>query len=537
MNGIRTIYHIARADLLERIRQYSFLVTLGITMLVAYIFVPPADAGFVTLYFDKYRGIYNSAWVGGAVALSTTLFLSLFGFYLVKNSILRDERTRVGQIIASTSVKKFHYLLGKALSNFAVLSIIVFFILIVALIMQVVRGEVMQVELWQLLSPFVFMALPVMAVVAALAVLFETRPVLQGGLGNVLYFFLYIIIGTSSSFSAFGTEIITSDMMNEVVSIHPDFTGSYSIGILVLEQPLELFEWQGVEWTAAIMQQRALYFILAFLVIMGATLLFRGFKEDSIKVKKESGSSQQVVRDPAVADLIDNDKGESFQSIQVADLTPVKVRKSFLALVFAEWRLMMSGASMVWFGITSILIILCILLPASSASQGMIGPIAWIWPLMLWSGIGSREARHQTYDLVASTPRFVIRQLSAVWVSAVMLTCLTGSGMAIRFILEVNVEALAYWVAGVILIPSLALASGVLTKTNRTFEVLYMIIWYLGPFNKMPFLNFMGEVRTTEDSWVAGVGLNAWSMSFIYILIGIGALLLAYMSRKRWQAL
>ena len=38
----------------------------------------------------------------------------------------------------------------------------------------------------------IFISLPVMLVVAALAILFEAIPWLRGGLGNVVYFFVWI---------------------------------------------------------------------------------------------------------------------------------------------------------------------------------------------------------------------------------------------------------------------------------------------------------------------------------------------------------
>jgi hypothetical protein len=37
----------------------------------------------VTLEIDSHRGLYNSAYVGTLIAMLTTLFLSLIGFYLV----------------------------------------------------------------------------------------------------------------------------------------------------------------------------------------------------------------------------------------------------------------------------------------------------------------------------------------------------------------------------------------------------------------------------------------------------------------------
>src|SRR5512136_3419345 len=121
MNHWRTLYHLMRADLFERARRYSFLITLGFVIFAAYLYVPPKEADYLTLGLGNYRGVYNSAWVGGAVAVLSSAVLSLPAFYLVKNAIERDEQTRMGQIIATTPLSKPMFTLGKALSNFTFL--------------------------------------------------------------------------------------------------------------------------------------------------------------------------------------------------------------------------------------------------------------------------------------------------------------------------------------------------------------------------------------------------------------------------------
>ncbi|RJE90382.1 hypothetical protein D3P07_09295 [Paenibacillus sp. 1011MAR3C5] len=530
MGQHHTIYHIARADLLERIRQYSFLVVLGITILAAYFFVPPVEAGYVTLYLDEYRGIYNSAWIGGSVAISTTLFLALFGFYLVKNSIQRDKRSGVGQIIASTSVKKLHYLIGKSVSNYAVLSIIVAVVILVAIFMQMIRGEEMDIELWALLSPFLMLTLPAMSIVAAMAVLFETRQLLNGGLGNVLYFILFLIYVTGSSYIAFGPNVITSAMTKELASIKPGFSGSYSIGILVPDRPLELFEWQGVEWTGALLLQQLSLFLIALLFIIAAALLFHGFRNDAVREKqvrqksaKGSTHAETVMEwGNTGAEIVEYERKGS--RVQVSSLPPASARNSFLSLVCAEWRLMMKSASLGWYAVAGLLFVLSLVCPVTTSVQWMIWPITWIWPLVLWAGMGSRETRYQTQYLIAASPRYATRQLSAVWVSGFMLACMTGGGMAVRMILEGEAGLFIYWISAVILIPSFSLACGVLTKTNRTFEVLYMIVWYLGPLNKMPYLDFLGT-RSEGGSILA--------VNSIYLSISIGLWMVAFGARKR----
>ncbi|WNS40742.1 hypothetical protein [Paenibacillus sp. MMS20-IR301] len=548
MKVFRTVYNVARADVLERTRQFSFLLMLGITMLAAYFFIPPTDGNYATLYLDRYRGVYNSAWVGSSVAISTTLFLSLFGFYLVKNSIRRDEQTGFGQIIASTSVSKLNYLAGKALSNFTVLSVIVAVIILITATMQLVRGEVLRIELWPMLSPFLFLTLPVMAVVSALAVLFETVKALRGVIGHVIYFSMYIAFISLSAYIPYGTNVITDRMKSDLTLLHPDYSGSFGIGVLTLGgQPMKLFQWQGMDWTPALIGQQLTLLLYAFIIILAASVFFRRFKEVPFTAHKGSKREQSraaaeqaaaVAAGYTSADTIHAAGWNGFTrpsgtGARAAALSPVTLRNSFFPLVMAEIRLMMKGTRLGWYAVALVLIILGLSMPAGTSAAWMIWPLTWIWPLALWSGMGSREYRYQTHLLVASSPRYLTRQLTAVWLSGVLLACITGSGMLIRFILEGNLESLAYFASAALLIPSLALVSGVMTRTNRTFEVLYMLLWYLGPFNKTPVLDFLGSPSESGTSWAAAMGIRYWLVGCSYLAVSAGLLAAAYLARSR----
>src|SRR5664280_1898665 len=113
MRPTRVLYAMVRADFLERVRRYSFLLTLAFSLYLGYA----VYAGQVTLQSDGYRGEDNSAWVGAVIGLVGSVWISLVGFYVVKNSIQRDRQTRVGQILATTPISKSFYTLAKALSN------------------------------------------------------------------------------------------------------------------------------------------------------------------------------------------------------------------------------------------------------------------------------------------------------------------------------------------------------------------------------------------------------------------------------------
>jgi hypothetical protein len=57
----RVLYQMMRADVLERTRRYSFLITLGLMIFLAFSYAPSRESGFITLSVDGARGLYNSA--------------------------------------------------------------------------------------------------------------------------------------------------------------------------------------------------------------------------------------------------------------------------------------------------------------------------------------------------------------------------------------------------------------------------------------------------------------------------------------------
>src|SRR5262249_24513024 len=180
----RPILAITLADFRERTRRYSFFLTLLFAVFLGYA----AASGKIFLQFDEYRGVYTSGWTGTLVALVITCFVSLVGFYIVKNAVQRDRSTGVGQILAATPISTTTYAFGKFLSNFAVLSSMVAILALAALLMQIWMGEDNHIDLWALLSPFLLLALPTIALTAVLALCFEMFTLLRAGFGNVAWF-------------------------------------------------------------------------------------------------------------------------------------------------------------------------------------------------------------------------------------------------------------------------------------------------------------------------------------------------------------
>jgi len=529
MKTLYTLSHILCADLLERSRRYSFLVTLGLTIFTAYLYLPPSSANYLTLGLGNYRGAYNSAWVGGAVAVLCSSLLSLPAFYLVKNALERDEQTRVGQIIATTPLSKPLYTIGKAFSNFAFLAVMVGVIALSAGVMQLIRAEVFRIDLWALLSPFIFAVLPAMAVIAALAVLFETISLLRGTFGNIAYFILWLVLLIISAANMpspqqvgeaandlWGIQVIVASMMKDTTAAFPGYQGSVAIGASTLQAPLGTFTWSGIHWTSKIIFGRLLWMGTALGISLFAALFFRRFDPAPRKPKPR--------RDSESIELLPFESTQPSTMPVPVHLTPLTPGRSVfypVRIFLAELCLFFKGIRWWWFILFAGLNVAGVLLPVESA-RGYLLPVAWILPLALWSPLGVREVRHHTDQLIFSAPHPLSRQFPLMWLAGVAVALAAGAGVAVNLVLAGDWLHLLAWGTGALFIPTLALVLGVWSGTKKLFEVVYMIWWYAGPINQMESLDFMGTSLTLPVSRVLGYGL------FTLLLFA-----LAVMGRKR----
>lgn len=503
MKAFRALYHLARADFLQRTRSYGFLITLAVTLYVAYFFIPPNHSSYATMQIAGHRGLYNSAYLGSLMAMLISPFLSLAGFYLVKNAIDRDIRTGVGQILATTTLSKPLYTVGKAISNFSVLAVMVGFMGVAALVMQFVRQEDLTIHLAQIIAPLVLIALPVMSVVAATAIVFEAIPWLRGGLGNVIYFFLWIA-ALSIRFGAgdqmhgasndlFGIGIVVPSISAACEAAFPGSTlgkASFNLGVNFKSGgqfwDLDTFRWEGLYWTREIIVSRLLWVGVGLGLALLASFFFRRFDP----AREKSKRAGKVIEEPLLPEA--GEEHPVRTQLRPATLHPLAKRPhfSFAFMVLAELRLALHGISLWWYFVAAGLVVAGLFTPVS-ISRGFL-VVAWIWPLLLWSAMGTRERRLRTDQLIFSTAHPLRRQLPACWLAGVIIAVLTGSGTGVRLLVAGDQLGLIAWTAGALFIPTMALALGVWSGSSKLFEVLYLFLWYMGPANHLGEIDFMG---------------------------------------------
>ncbi|MBK7143249.1 MAG: hypothetical protein IPH75_14340 [bacterium] len=506
MNKMAVLYHIARADFLERIRRPSFFVVLVLSLYVGYLFVPEADAGYLTVGIGDMRGIYNSAWIGITYSLMCSTFLSVIGFYLIKNSVARDRDTRVAQLLASTRLTGFEYLLGKTLSNFSLLGAVVATLMVTAIATQLIRAEDTTIHLGQIVTPTLVMALPLLLVISALAVLFEVTPLLRGALGNVAYFFLWnlmlvlsLVTNETEGHAMRGANDLPglTRIFEQLCRKVAEETGQTferaSVGIQLIadaERPTT-FLWNGMQWTPGMVFERLIWVAFAVGIVLIAVPIFRRFESLSIAPtvdkKKQNGDAEGIVAIPS--------------SSENRTLTPIRERLhvGLVPMLRVELWLALRGANRWWYLGMGVLVLVCLVTPLEVARK-FIFPIAWIWPMAIWSSMGTREKKHAVEQVMFTNPHFLKCQFPAMWLSGLLVTAVAGSGMAIRFLIAGEMNSLFAWGVGLFFIPTFALAAGVWTGRALLFEAIYVALWYIGPMNQVPFLDFMGATSSVTPA-------------------------------------
>ena len=492
MNSLHVLYQMARADFLERVRRYSFLVTLAFAVYLGY----SAYSGRVVMRLGDYRGVYNTAWLSALMTLMTTTFLSLVGFYVVRNSVDRDQQTGVGRILAATPMTRFLYTAAKAVSNFAVLSSMVLVLMGAAIAMQFFKG-VGSVDLGPLITPFLLVALPAMAVVAAMAILFETTPVLRGGAGNVIYFFVWAAMLSvpiqSQSPDMTGIGVFMNSMEQTVRAIDPAWQRSFTLSLGSTDFGTTTGKtvlWPGLQWDTLSLLGRLFWLAVAVGLTALAALFFHRFDPAYERRRKPSGAR-------AIAPAAEvTHRSPTPAPVHLTPLSASVRRFRFSYLVIAELRLMLKGRRWWWYAVMACLIVATATVPDAGARAG-IAVATLLWPVLVWSQLGTRENRFGTSALMFSSPEPLRRQLTGTLIAGILCTVIVTAGLGTRALLAGDGGAIAAWAAAVLFIPGLALALGVWSGTSKTFEAIYTVWWYVGVANHVRDLDFIG---TTPES-------------------------------------
>jgi hypothetical protein len=547
MKQLRMIYNLMLADFLERVRGYGFLLMLLFTVFLTYLFIPALDAfQIVGLQLGGYRAIYNSAWIGSMTTLLLGEFFLIAAFYLLKGTVERDRKTGVGQIIAATPISRPVYVLGKWLSNVAVIGAMVTIIIVSGAVLQLIRGEELYINLWLLSAPFIIVLLPALTIIAAAAIWFDSINLLRGGLGNVIFFFLaYPIL--YMLFDLPGNSIIYPSIYSACSAQFPGCISTRQIdaGMAPL-LGLPVFHYAGVPWTFEILLGRLGLVLVGTVIAMLAAVFFHRFdpaKADRNLLGNWFAQIKNMIlsfitvknEDPVQEEVPPTTISEHIHLMPLSREVRSKagLLSQYYHLFAAELRLTLKGVNKFWYLIAIILIGAPLFASTLTLGNSQLGPaevaqfiflpFAWIWPLTLWSNLGSREVRCHIEQIIFSAPYPLRRQLLMTWLVGVIIALVMASGVIIQIVLAglwLNLIAVGI---GAFFVPTLALAMGCWSGGSKLFEGSYLFVWYLSSIHGIPYLDFMGRVPLAMS----------WGMPWVYAGLTVFLIGAAVMGRQR----
>lgn len=520
---LHTVWQIALADFRERTRRSPFFVALVSCAWMAYM----VYSGKAEVTVGANFGFFNSAWCAAVMAMMANTVLSLFAFFVVKNTVERDDRLAVGRLLASTAMHSRDYIVGKTLSNFMTLMALSLVFLMGAPLFQWHRSEGYPVQPLTLVSQFVLLVAPTMAFIAALAVLWECIPLLRRGFGNVLYVIVWMTVIASTALK----NLMGTDLFGYVIFMRSTRVAEIAQGITSAEE-FELnighmesnhvgrFLWNGVDWNLANLWSRLEWVLVAGVICVFALTFFRRFDPDygmSFAESRWKAFAASFRRKRPQKPATQESKWAVASMAHLSSLDRYAQQFQFVAVLRAELRLMLRGVPKVMYIAVALANFIAMVAPRSENMNLL--PLLWLLPVLLWSQMGTRERSSNTSGLLFSAPHSFLRQLPALWLAGVLVAAGSSIGMIVRAAGSGNRFLLMTCIAGGVFIPSLALACGVWSNTPRLFEALYVTWWYIA-LNGVPDADFMGMTQHGSPS--------------LYFLLGF-ALLGTALARRWWD--
>ncbi|MCJ0824510.1 hypothetical protein MQC88_00805 [Luteimonas sp. 50] len=470
----RSVAAVLVADLRQRLRApRTWVVIVGLGALMWWCF-PATEAQYLTVSIDGMRGRYSSAWIGMIEALIYSSMLSLFGFFLVRGTLVRDFETRAWQLLVATTMRRGAYLFAKWLSHMLLFGLVVAAGMVVGLFLQWLRAEDRHIDLVELLKPTVLLTLPTLALTAAVAVWFDMVPWLRRSVGNVLFFVLWVTllsVGTSQASriadmptpfpgDPHGVLLAEHDLGRDwPVPPTPGVERGLNVGVQVLKEgeSAVLVDWTHWDIDAATLRARGFWLAWAFVLLALAVPLLDRCAAHVCKAGRAARAGARL----RWLDFI---------------LRPLE-RGPSGALVAAELRLVLRQRRWWWW--LALLVLLGMQAFAEPAVVAICILLAWVLLLDVFARLVLREQETGTGALVFTAPA-ARRRLA---VARVLVSVGLAWALALPAVLRLASSQPTAAAAALAVGASFALwgmAVGALARNGRLFELLGLAVAYAG---------------------------------------------------------
>lgn len=490
----------AKADFLERTRRFSFMAMIALSLFGAFFFVPSTEVGsmsFLSIMPEVFFQSSNATWIPVASAMGTGFFLSLIGLFYLRTSISFDEKIGVDQLIVVSPVKNTEYLLGKFLSGTLLLFIFAIITIIGSFIMALIHFPQETLSVRTILAPYAFL-MATLPMTSAFALFFGSFRWLRGSIGSTIYVFgiMFLIDAildvneAPRTLTLFQRSIDFTgmiylqniikfgvyDVTGSYVLTNYSFLGGFNADIAV--NPTEHLFFVTMPFGANELVGFLLMLVYAcIIIILSAPFLSlsRRFQGKKLFGKYKIESVLPVDSDRVVPNYF---------------ATKITDEYNWIAGTVVELKLMLKGQPIMWKAVSAVGFGVSIFLDLGTV-QVLIIPLLMLWFINVFSGMGYKEHHYDMFQLISVMPKGRFRQVTCSYVAGLFIASILLLPVTLRMFMVSQFEGVVVAISAVIFIPSLAMFLGEFTRTNRSFEMLLIMLTYL-ILNKIHFINYVG---------------------------------------------
>jgi len=471
------VFSIVRADFVQRFRSNTFMILTLVSVVAAYKFVPLPEDNYTTIRIGDFTGLNNSAWIGHSTAILASFFLWFIGFYVINNSIRRDVETGVGQIIASTSVTNFLYLLAKALSHFLLLFFIVAIIFFMGLGLSLFRFDTYPFDFFQFAAPYIFTTIPSIFFLSALTVFFEVKFGQRTNHMNFVFFIVFVAMISVTNLltesylgwiDPLGIKFLVNEILSVVAQTLPSGSTEISVGINYNEHlNVRYFLFHGSDLSCDYYISRLLWIFLALLLIKLSSIIFHRFDTKFISSKKVSRHSTKISRVESHARKIYWDK-----------MIKSEIDFGILPLIKLEFLMLIrKGPIRFWILNLGCFIGLFILPLESALHIGL--PLFWYLQVNRWADLCTKERDFRTDAFIYCTYKPLQRLLLSQIIAAISLAVLLALPILFRLVISMQFLKAINVVLAAILLVSFSVFTGIFFGGKRFFDFSFLLITYV----------------------------------------------------------
>lgn len=507
-----TVWGVAKADFLERVRQFSFTAFCAFAAFFTLWFVPRPN-GFTALAIDPsvFRQGSDPSWMPMSAAMCSGMMLCVFGFAYLFNSVQRDRESGVLSLLQTSPISRTDYLFGKLVSDTMLLLCLLGVIMAVAFVTMEIHFPGRLLSSWDFFSPFLSV-IPGLVFVSAFALLMECAPLFgrRSGLSIALFLCVSIVILMPASMGRNPYRLISVFdfsgflwMRDSISAAAYSVTGRPAAQINILagshmdSAGLKVLAFHGLTPTFSYFIDKLFLLAVSILITFVASCLlpktertdwFPRLSHTSSKGKKDSGGVVPAYR---------------------------------FSLFYSELRKMLLGQSLTWWIGAAGLWIACLLSPVDIVRSTLL-TLEFAWLMPVFSCMGCMEYRSGMATLLRTVPGAMVRQASACWRAGTAISLVAAAPALLRFLCLADGAGFLSVLIAALLLPSMALFLGEWSASNRPFEIFLLVLCILAL--NVPTLFLADGFSATSCTRMAVAALLSAVMLF-----------LSFAKRAAWQ--